>query len=69
MGKEQKSTTASSSLDPIVIRQVLEREIKSYCRSVERLSKRGALTTAGNDELIRQGISHALFVLTQECGV
>lgn len=67
---EIKSTTAVGGLvDPIVIRQILEREIQSYYRSIERSAKNEAYNAAASDDLIRRGISHALFVLSQECGV
>jgi hypothetical protein len=67
---EIKPTTNEGGLvDLVVIRQILEREIQSYYRSVERSAKTEAYNAAASDDLIRRGISHALFVLSQECGV
>lgn len=67
---EIKPTAAEGGLvDPVVIRQILEREIQSYCRSVERSAKNEEYNAAASDDLVRRGISHSLFVLSQECGV
>ena len=52
-----------------VIRQILEREIKSQERSSERNAANNALDAAYQDDLMRRGLSHALFVLAVECGV
>ena len=58
-----------STAERVVIRKVLEREIQSYCKSAERNADNHAFDAAAHDHAIRQGISHALFVLAQECGV
>jgi len=63
------NTEATGHNERIVIRQVLEKEIRSYSRSVERNAKNEAYSAAASDDLIRRGISHALFVLNQKCGV
>ena len=60
---------AQSALDRKVIRQILEREIKSQARSSERNAANNALEAAYQDDLMRRGLSHALFVLANECGV
>jgi hypothetical protein len=59
----------SAPVERRVIRQILEREIKSQTRSSERNAANNALEAAYHDDLMRRGLSHALFVLATECGV
>lgn len=58
-----------SPLERKVIRQILEGEIISHCKSAERHAAINAFDAAAKDDAIRQGISHALFVLAVKCGV
>lgn len=60
---------ANVPLDRLVIRQLLEGEIKSLDRSIERHTKAAAMSAAANDDARRGGILWALFVLNQELGV
>ena len=53
----------------ILIRQILEREINSKKKLVERLVRDNALDAAARNNAVREGISWALFVLATECGI
>jgi hypothetical protein len=66
---ELKNTASAGQLERSVVRQILEREIKSQARSSERNAANNALEAAYQDDLMRRGLSHALFVLAIECGV
>lgn len=69
VGADQKETAGSDTVERRVIRQLLEGEIKSLDRSIERHMKADALIAAANDDARRGGIIWALFVLGQELGV
>lgn len=51
------------------IRNTLEEEIKSYCKSVELLAKHGKYDEAAKRAHMREGLSWALFVLAQKHGI
>ena len=51
------------------IRNVLEREIKSKTRSVDRLVRIDSLEAAAREDAVREGLSWALFVLENECSI
>ena len=48
------------------VRNVLEREISSKQKSVDRLVKNNALEAAARENAVKEGVSWALFVLYQE---
>ena len=64
-----KTDADSVQVDGMVIRKILEREIASKQKSVDRLLLTEALDAAAREDAVREGLSWALFVLTQECGV
>lgn len=69
---ETFSGTAEAStvrVDAVVIRQILEAEINSKIKSVDRLVKAASLDAAAREDAVREGVSWALFVLAQRLGV
>ena len=65
----KKPASAQSALERKVIRQILEDEIRSHCKSAERHATINSFDAAAREDAIRQGISHSLFVLAVKCGV
>jgi hypothetical protein len=68
-GKSLSECENRRQVDPIVIRQILEAEIKSKCVYTERLAADKAYEAAAMENARREGISWALFVLSQKLGV
>lgn len=54
-----------TSLDFIIIRKTLEHEISSKQKSVDRLVRLNELDAAAREDAVREGLSWALFVLSQ----
>lgn len=67
--KWQKDEAERSPVERIVIRQLLEGEIRSVDKSIERYVKKEAYDAAAHDSARREGIAWALFVLSEKLGV
>ncbi len=69
---ETSSETAQAStvrVDAVVIRQILEAEIDSKIKAVDRFVKNENLDAAAHENAVREGVSWALFVLAHRLGV
>lgn len=69
LAMQHQPTIRDIFIEKRIVRQILEREIDSYAKAAKRHAEDGAFDAASMDNMIRQGISHALFVLGVECDV
>ena len=67
--KTNKDAPLAVDLQRRVIRQLLEEEIKSCYKSERRNVNNEAYAAAAHDGARREGISWALFVLSEKLGV
>ena len=65
----QTNEEESGRVERLIIRQILESEIKSLCKSALRYAENEQLQKASYEDARREGVSWSLFILAQKCGV